>query len=110
MYAKLSVSTRPARRRDQPAQGNEAMTAERYRSYIRDIPDFPKPGINFKDISPLLQDGGMFRKVVEHIADYCDDKELGVDMVAGPEGAIATEYGTGHYGEAIFFTDDSIEF
>lgn len=31
-------------------------------------------------------------------------------MVAGPEGAIATEYGSGHHGEAMFFTDDSIEF
>ena len=31
------------------------MTVEQLRTYIRDVPDFPKPGINFKDITPLLR-------------------------------------------------------
>ena len=33
------------------------------RDYIRDIPDFPKPGILFKDITPLLSDPAAFRRV-----------------------------------------------
>ncbi|MFC1655165.1 adenine phosphoribosyltransferase [Myxococcota bacterium] len=33
--------------------------------HIRDIPDFPKPGIVFKDITPLLRDPGAFRRTVE---------------------------------------------
>ena len=61
------------------------MESDLYRKYIREIPDFPKPGINFKDITPLLQNGRMFRKVVDHIADDCRTKRLVVDKVAGPE-------------------------
>ena len=38
------------------------------RRLIRDIPDFPKPGIVFKDITPLLADGPTFRRVTEHMA------------------------------------------
>ena len=40
------------------------MTAELYRA-IRDIPDFPKPGILFKDITPLLLDPAAFRQATE---------------------------------------------
>ncbi len=61
------------------------MTADQYRKYIREIPDFPKPGINFKDISPILQNGRVFCQVVEQIADYCGEKKLTIDKVAGPE-------------------------
>ncbi|HYV49468.1 MAG TPA: adenine phosphoribosyltransferase [Myxococcaceae bacterium] len=35
------------------------------RARIRDIPDFPKKGINFKDITPLLADGPLFRSAIE---------------------------------------------
>jgi adenine phosphoribosyltransferase len=38
------------------------------RPYIRDIPDFPKPGIIFKDITPLLADPQAFGYVVSHLA------------------------------------------
>jgi len=38
------------------------------RGRIRDIPDFPKPGIVFKDITPLLLDAALFRQVVERMA------------------------------------------
>ncbi|MBI4545294.1 MAG: adenine phosphoribosyltransferase, partial [Gemmatimonadetes bacterium] len=38
---------------------------ERIRSRIRDIPDFPQPGIMFKDITPLLSDARLFPEVVE---------------------------------------------
>jgi adenine phosphoribosyltransferase len=39
------------------------------RSYIRDIPDFPQPGITFRDITPLLKDPGALNYVVEQMAD-----------------------------------------
>jgi adenine phosphoribosyltransferase len=37
-------------------------------TYIRDIPDFPKPGIVFKDIAPLLADGPAFARAVDRMA------------------------------------------
>ena len=39
------------------------------KSYIRDIPDFPKSGINFKDITPLLQDAEAFHQAVDVLAE-----------------------------------------
>jgi adenine phosphoribosyltransferase len=50
--------------------------------YIRDIPDFPKPGIVFKDITPLLADGEAFHTVVDRLAR---PYQRGVDMVLGIE-------------------------
>ena len=38
-------------------------------AYIRDIPDFPEPGIIFKDITPLLQDVAAFRAAVDAMAE-----------------------------------------
>jgi adenine phosphoribosyltransferase len=40
------------------------------RSHIHDIPDFPRPGIVFKDITPLLLDAGALRAAVDGLADY----------------------------------------
>ncbi|MGH9242887.1 MAG: adenine phosphoribosyltransferase [Acidimicrobiales bacterium] len=52
-------------------------------SHIRDIPDFPKPGIGFKDITPLLADVDAFRFAVDGIADHFDGTEI--DLVIGIE-------------------------
>lgn len=49
--------------------------------YILDIPDFPKPGIIFKDITPLLQDAGAFRHAVEKLAEPFRGR--GVELVVG---------------------------
>ncbi len=38
--------------------------SDRLRTAIRDVPDFPKPGIVFKDITPILADGGLFRECI----------------------------------------------
>ncbi|MEA2453608.1 MAG: adenine phosphoribosyltransferase [Actinomycetota bacterium] len=59
---------------------------------IRDIPDFPKPGVTFKDITPLLADKKAYTYTIDAIADLFDrdeiDKVLGVEargfMVAAP--------------------------
>jgi len=52
------------------------------KAYIRDIPDFPKPGIIFRDITPLLADGEAFHEVVDTIAERHRGR---VDMVLGIE-------------------------
>jgi len=39
------------------------------KAYIHDVPDFPKPGILFRDISPLLADAGAWRATIERLAD-----------------------------------------
>ena len=51
--------------------------------HIRDIPDFPKPGVVFKDITPLLAHNGAFREVIGTMADHCAG--AGVTHVAGIE-------------------------
>ena len=62
------------------------------KDYIRDIPDFPKEGIVFKDITPLLADKKAFTYTIDSIAHHFDrdevDKVLGIEargfMVAAP--------------------------
>jgi adenine phosphoribosyltransferase len=44
---------------------------QRLKAAIRDVPDFPKPGIVFKDITPLLGDAGTFRLAIDAMADLC---------------------------------------
>jgi adenine phosphoribosyltransferase len=56
-----------------------------YKRYIRDIPDFPKPGIIFKDIGPLLGNGPIFTEVVNRIAGICEENGLRPEVVACPE-------------------------
>jgi adenine phosphoribosyltransferase len=57
-------------------------TVEDLKAYIREIPDFPKPGIIFKDITPLLADGQAFHAVVDAIADPYRGR---IDVVLGIE-------------------------
>lgn len=46
----------------------KAITVQEISQAIRDVPDFPKPGIMFKDITPLLLDPGRFRRALELMA------------------------------------------
>jgi adenine phosphoribosyltransferase len=50
---------------------------------IRDVPDFPQPGIVFKDIMPLLADADALRETIERIAEWAEPKEP--DLVLGAE-------------------------
>lgn len=50
------------------------MTIEKVKALIRDVPDFPKPGIMFKDISPVLEDGEAFRTMAKLLADKIDPR------------------------------------
>jgi len=58
------------------------MTLDELKTYIRDIRDFPKPGIVFKDITPLLASGTALQEVVDRIADSYRGK---TDMILGIE-------------------------
>jgi adenine phosphoribosyltransferase len=67
---------------------------------IREIPDFPTPGIGFKDITPLMADRGALRQAVQGLADYA--RPLRVDCVVAAEArgfllgpALALELGAG---------------
>jgi adenine phosphoribosyltransferase len=61
--------------------------SETLQTLIRDVPDFPEPGIVFKDITPLLADAGSFGQVVDALAAFGrdDDGNVVVDKVAGVE-------------------------
>jgi adenine phosphoribosyltransferase len=68
--------------------------------HIRDIPDFPKPGILFKDITPLLLDADALSLAIAQLADWA--RPLEVDFVVAAEArgfilgaAIARELGVG---------------
>jgi adenine phosphoribosyltransferase len=52
-------------------------------SYIRNIPDFPKPGIQFKDITPLLADPTAFRSAIDRIVEHYRPRPI--DAVAAAE-------------------------
>ena len=68
--------------------------------YIRDVPDFPREGIVFKDITPLLLDAQAFEFAVTELAQHA--RPLGVDLIVAAEargfifgGALARELGVG---------------
>jgi len=52
------------------------------KSKIRDIMDFPKEGIDFKDITTLLKDGEAFKYAVDSMVE--DLKSKDIDVVVGP--------------------------
>ena len=56
---------------------------EHLKALIRDVPDFPMPGILFRDVTPLLRDPGGLRQVVDAFAARYRDQ--GIDVVAGIE-------------------------
>jgi adenine phosphoribosyltransferase len=53
------------------------------RRSVRDVPDFPKPGVTFKDITPLLSDPELFARTVDAIVAGCGEQRI--DKVVGIE-------------------------
>ena len=53
------------------------------KAFVRDIPDFPQPGVVFRDITPLLKDPAAFKFVVNRITRHCRGK--GIDAVISIE-------------------------
>ena len=73
-----------------------------YKNYITEVPDFPKDGISFKDISPLLGDEQAFRSSVVCMGDLTDSAFNKPDVWIGIDargflfaGALATYFGGG---------------
>jgi adenine phosphoribosyltransferase len=56
---------------------------ERIKSVIRDVPDFPKKGIIFKDISTIMLDPALSADIIDHLVEIY--KDLGIEAVAGIE-------------------------
>lgn len=52
------------------------MNSAKLKAAIRDIPDFPKPGIIFKDITPILADPNLFRMAVDILTDRHKDESI----------------------------------
>ncbi len=59
------------------------MTAIDLKTKVREVPDFPEPGVGFKDISPLLLDPHALRQAVDELAAWT--AERGADLVLGAE-------------------------
>ncbi|WAA10271.1 adenine phosphoribosyltransferase [Fervidibacillus albus] len=53
------------------------------KQYVAIVHDFPKKGIEFKDITPLMNDGEAFKYATEQIVEYAKEKDI--DIVVGPE-------------------------
>ncbi|HYX89554.1 MAG TPA: adenine phosphoribosyltransferase [Gaiellaceae bacterium] len=59
------------------------MAAESLKAKIRDVPDFPEPGIVFKDIMPLLADAGCLHETVDLLAEWIEPRQP--DVILGAE-------------------------
>ena len=75
-------------------------TVERLRGAVRDVADFPKKGIMFKDITPVLSDPGLFRASIDLFLERC--RGIEVDKIVGIDArgfvfasAVAYELGVG---------------
>lgn len=53
------------------------------KKYIKDIPDFPEPGVLFRDVTPLLADKNAYQESIRLLSDFAKEKK--VDLVVGPE-------------------------
>lgn len=54
-----------------------------YKKFIKIVPNWPKEGIEFKDITPLMDNGKAFKSAVDEIVEFA--KEKNIDLVVGPE-------------------------
>lgn len=52
-------------------------------SHVRTVPDWPVPGVQFRDITPLFQDAGLLHELVERLASRYRDPALRPDCIAG---------------------------
>src|SRR5690625_324695 len=54
-----------------------------YKKYIKIVQDWPKKGVEFKDITPLMDNGQAFKSAINKIVEYARDKKI--DIIVGPE-------------------------
>ena len=87
-----------------------------WHSLIKDIPDYPKAGIIFKDITPLLADGPGFHAAIEEMAQFCEESGHQPDVLACPEArgfifasALAQRLGIGFIPLDLEYGQDTLE-
>lgn len=73
-----------------------------WQQYILNVPNYPKDGVNFKDITPLVGHADGFKAVIDELADCCRDNNIRPEQLACPEArgfmfgsALAYRLGTG---------------
>lgn len=54
-----------------------------FKEFITVVPDYPKQGIRFKDITTLMENGEVYKKAIDEMAEFAKDKAI--DVVVGPE-------------------------
>ena len=76
------------------------MTTDQLKALVRDVPDFPREGIVFKDLMPLIGDPAAFHATIKHLAEWARPRTP--DVILGAEargfifgGALAYELGCG---------------
>ena len=57
--------------------------SDRLREHVEEVVDFPKPGVRYRDITPILQEPEVFREVIDSLADHYRDADL--EVVCGVE-------------------------
>ena len=57
--------------------------SDKIKNTVRNVPDFPKPGINFKDISPIVENPTLSKEIVKEFANQLSGK--GIDAIVGVE-------------------------
>ncbi|MGB1041426.1 MAG: adenine phosphoribosyltransferase [Flavobacteriales bacterium] len=57
--------------------------SDKIKNTVRNVPDFPKPGINFKDISPIVENPALSKEIVKEFANQLSGK--GIDAIVGVE-------------------------
>jgi adenine phosphoribosyltransferase len=75
-------------------------TLQKLHEAVRDVPDFPKPGIIFKDITPILCDGALFRAAIDLFLERCRSQNIDKVVCIDARGflfgsAVAYELGLG---------------
>jgi len=55
----------------------------KYTDFIKNVPDFPVAGIQFKDITPLIGNGAAYRSAIDELAAFAKSK--GADLIVGPD-------------------------
>jgi adenine phosphoribosyltransferase len=81
-------------------EGDGARTDVDLRAYVHDIPDWPQPGIVFKDLTPLFLDPDALAQAVYRVAEYAGAREVEVVVAAEARGfilggAVAARVGAG---------------
>lgn len=59
------------------------MLEEKLKKVVRDVPDFPQPGVVFKDITPILKDANLCNEIIDAFVDQT--KSLHIDVIVGIE-------------------------